>query len=282
MRALSLLALLVTGCVPTLGSEYGCGRGECPPDWTCWADGVCREPEPLSHLGELCIGFDTCDTRLCATGLDPMGTDTGNLCTLSCDSDMDCTTRGYAPDEAVCVAGACRLSCRNPRSCPTTVTLNTAGDTADAEMGCWLALPEPGVMLPTHAFCMHLENRSLDGARSCTGNGAMGGTQSCQLPGWCVQLGDRTTTDIGVCSMLCETGMDAAQCPMGSACAPIYENLGQCLIPCTPGSCTDANLECVEHGDGNSYCMPSSWAGMLPRAGGATLQDIVGNMPMMM
>lgn len=284
MRRAWILALLVAGCTPDLGAEYACGMGQCPPGWTCWADQVCRPRAPLSRLGELCIGSDTCDTRLCATGLDLMGTDSGNFCTVPCDNDMECGMRGYAPDTAVCVAGACRVTCRNPGDCPHEVSLGEDAGVADAEVGCFLPLPEPGSSPPTSAFCMHLENMSLDGSRSCTGNGAMGGT-SCMLPGWCVQLNDRTSTDIGVCSMLCETGPDAAQCPMGSECAPIYDNLGECLIPCaTPGAtCMDSNLTCTAHGNGNSYCMPASWDGMLPRAGRGTIEDITGMMgpPMM-
>lgn len=252
-RLVPLAALLAVGCAPDLGPDYRCARSQCPPTWTCWADDVCRREAPESLLGDHCDASDTCDTRLCAEGLDPGARDEGKVCTLPCDDDDDCM--GFPDPPGVrCVQGACRVACANDTDCPD-------------ETECYFGLPEPGNDLPSGPTCFHLGNTRLDGARSCTGNGAGGGS-ACQLPGWCVQL-DGGMDELGLCSMICETRMEAMQCPGMSRCVEIVPMLGQCMVPCTVEmGCNDPSLECLADGRGELYCMPASWAGRLPLATG--------------
>ncbi|MCB9593808.1 MAG: hypothetical protein H6719_13830 [Sandaracinaceae bacterium] len=257
MKKLALLALLALGCEPqTSGKEYLCARGgQCPPTHFCWADGVCRNSAPSAEIAESCVDDMFCSTRVCADSVDPMANE-NKYCSTECATDSDCAGFPLSPmlpperTTAYCRDGVCRAPCDSPVQCPTGTGTE-----------CWVGITmDP--MLPMGGYCFHLERQDLNGSRACDGNA--GTPSACQLPGWCVQLGDRATTDIGLCSMICETRPMTNQCPIGSACAPLVGGFGQCMIPCPGGEsdCTDPDLFCTPHSNGTSYCMPSSWAGM--------------------
>lgn len=261
MRRAAAIALLLGACAPPLQSDYVCARLECPPGWTCWADGRCRDHEPAAQLGEACSTDDECSTRLCASGLDPRNLSSGRYCSTACERDEECM--GWGEAGAHCVQGACRAACQNHLDCPE-----------GTDTTCHYPVPEPGFALPNGAVCFQLMNTLLNGSQACTSNGMMG-EGACVLPGWCVQLGG-TPGEIGLCSMLCEVGPLTNQCPMmRSECVELVPGFGQCMIPCPGGAddCADPDLDCVAHGNGNSYCMPATWTG-LPRTSG-TVMDLV-------
>ncbi len=84
-----VLALLTSGCVPTLhDNTYAChgdgGPAHCPPDFHCRSDYLCHYAPDQGHV---CQSDDDCENEVCSL---VQGSSKG-YCTYHCGSDPDCT-----------------------------------------------------------------------------------------------------------------------------------------------------------------------------------------------
>ena len=236
MWVLSLLA-----CEASLEEGvYGCVTGECPPNWSCRADGLCYRAAGPPRSCNITSAAGACpEGRLCTVGPDRSVVD--GVCVATCNADEDCPRPTDAPPN-VCVDGACLPGC-------------DSGEDCFGPAGCHVIADGPGGPdNPGPIACYRVENEQYNARHGCT-------SMDCGTPAFCVRHDEYGM--LGVCSIRCTTD---TECPLNSMCAEVFQNYRHCVAPCREDSeCFDGLVCGNERGEGSRrVCLPPEWVGLLP------------------